>query len=150
MTATGASGLGVSLGSAHLADLDFVAAFEDCTLRAEHFHHADHVRLAWLYLTWHGYESAEQRFRDGLIRLARHFGVADKFHVTMTVAWLRAVQARIAPGGEISFDGWIAGHPELLDRDLLLTYYSKDRLVSTEARAGWLEPDRKALSQAAW
>jgi len=141
--------LQVQLGSAELTDRDFVAAFEDCTLRPEHFHHADHVRLAWLYLTWHDYEAAEERFRQGLIKLAAHFGVPEKFHLTMTLGWLRAVQVRIVPDGESSFAAWIVGHPELLDRELLLNYYSKDRLTSPEARAGWLEPDRKALSQAA-
>jgi hypothetical protein len=141
--------LQVPLGSAHLTDRDFVAAFEACTLRPEHFHHADHVRLAWLYLTSYEYESAEQSFCQGLVRLAAHFGVPEKFHQTMTLAWLRAVQVRIVPGGESSFEDWIAGHPELLERDLLLDYYSKERLADPEARVSWLEPDRKALSQAA-
>ena len=33
---------------ARLNDEEFLQAFEDCTL--EEFHHADHVRMAWLYL----------------------------------------------------------------------------------------------------
>jgi hypothetical protein len=140
----------VRLGSAHLADFEFVEAFENCTLRPENFHHADHVRLAWLYLNQFDGVEAEQRFREGLVKLAAHFGVPEKFHLTMTLAWLRAVQERIVPEEETSFEDWIAGHPELLDKNLLLDYYSKERLSSLEARANWLEPDRKALSQAVW
>jgi len=137
----------LQLGSGHLTDREFVEAFEKCTLRPEHFHHADHVRLAWLYLTGLDYAAAEQRFRDGLIQLAEHFGVPEKFHLTMTLAWLRAVQVRIVPGAESSFEDWIAGHPELLERERLLDYYSKERLADPEARVSWLEPDRRALSR---
>lgn len=142
--------LQIELGSRKLTDREFVEAFEKCTLRPENFHHADHVRVAWLYLGQMDYAVAERRFRDGLIRLAAHFGVPEKFHVTITLAWLRAVQERIVPGEETSFEEWITGHSELLDKNLLLNYYSKERLASPEARVSWLEPDRKALSQAAW
>ena len=34
-----------ALGSGHLTDAQFVAAFEACTLPDAHFRHADHVRL---------------------------------------------------------------------------------------------------------
>jgi hypothetical protein len=145
MSAANASGAAVPLGSARLADREFVEAFENGTLPAEMFHHADHIRLAWLYLRNHTYEAAERRFCDGLVRFATRFGVPEKFHLTMTLAWLRAVHARIRTDGEISFDAWLASHSALLDRNFLLHHYSKERLESQEARTGWLEPDRKAL-----
>ena len=149
-TRTRSENLQIELGAGHLTDREFVEAFENCTLRPEHFHHADHVRLAWLYLKQFDGAAAERRFREGLVKLAAHFGVPEKFHLTITLAWLRAVQERIVPGGESTFEDWITGHPELLDKNLLLDYYSKERLASLEARVSWLEPDRKALSQAAW
>ena len=31
-------------------DEQFIAAFENCSLLSEDFHHADHVRMAFLYL----------------------------------------------------------------------------------------------------
>jgi hypothetical protein len=31
-------------------DRDFVDAFENCAIASHDFHHADHVRLAWIYL----------------------------------------------------------------------------------------------------
>ena len=139
----------IAPGCAHLNDAEFVDAFEKSVLRPEWFHHADHVRLAWLYVTQHDYAAAEKRFHEGLVKLAAHFGVPEKFHFTMTMAWLRAVQVRIAGNGETSFVRWIGNHLELLDRDFLLNYYSKDRLAGAEARAGWLDPDRKALCQTA-
>jgi hypothetical protein len=147
MTPAGESVPKFCLNSELLTDCEFIEAFENCTLLAEHFRHADHVRLAWLYLKGHDYETAEQRFRDGLIRLAGHFGVPQKFHLTMTLAWLRAVHARVTLDEEALFDSWIAGHAELLDRNFLLNYYSKERLKDEQARIVWLEPDRKALSE---
>ena len=32
--------------------------------------------------------------------------------------------------------------PELADKDLPLKYYSRERLFSDEARAGWIEPSQ--------
>ena len=147
MSAANASSTAVALGSARLADREFVLAFEKGTLPAEMFHHADHIRLAWLYLREHNYEAAERRFCDGLVKLAARFGVPEKFHRTLTVAWLRAVHVRITADGETSFEAWLASHPALLDRNFLLRHYSKQRLESPEARLGWLEPDRKALRE---
>jgi hypothetical protein len=124
-----------------------VAAFEKGTLPAEMFHHADHIRLAWLYLREHNYEEAERRFCDGLLTLATRFGVPEKFHRTLTLAWLRAVHVRIRQDGRTSFDAWFASHVALLDPNFLLRHYSKPRLESPEARTSWLEPDCKALGE---
>jgi hypothetical protein len=135
------------LGCGHLTDREFVEAFENLTLSAQSFHHADHIRLAWLYLRDYDKETAEQRFCEGLVKLAARFGVPEKFHLTMTLAWLRAVEARINPDEEIAFDAWIVSHSALLDRDFLLRHYSKERLMSQEARSGWLQPDHRPLSE---
>ena len=132
-------------GCAHLNDREFVAAFENCTLRSEWFHHPDHIRLAWLYLKQYDYKTAERCFRDGLIRLAAHFGVSEKFHVTVTLAWMRVVAAHMRPGESLSFEGWVPHHQELLDSRFLLAYYSEDRLKASEARENWIEPDLQAL-----
>jgi hypothetical protein len=36
-------------------------------------------------------------------------------------------------------------HPELLNRDLLASYYTAGRLETEEARTGWVEPDLTPL-----
>jgi hypothetical protein len=33
-----------------MTDDEFIASFEDCSLANEGFHHAEHVRMAFLYL----------------------------------------------------------------------------------------------------
>jgi hypothetical protein len=47
--------------------------------------------------------------------------------------------------GDTDFDGFLAAHPRLLDRDLLLAHYSRERLFSGAARARFVEPDLLAL-----
>jgi hypothetical protein len=46
---------------------------------------------------------------------------------------------------EAGFDAFVAAHPQLLRRDLLLGHYSRERLFSPTARARFVEPDLLAL-----
>lgn len=136
----------IPMGYRGLSNEAFVQAFENCEIAGQSFRHADHVRLAWIYVTSYGLEVAEQRFCEGLQRLASHLGVPEKYHLTLTLAWLRAVSARVTPGRAKSFEDWIAAHPALLDRGFLHHYYSESLLASPEARASWVEPDRRPLT----
>ena len=138
----------VRMSYRHLSDEAFVHAFESCRIAGQDFRHADHVRLAWIYVTRYGLREAEDRFCEGLIRLATHLGVGEKFHLTITVAWLRIVAAHVAPHPVQPFDVWIAGHPGLLDRGFLRHYYSEESLAHPDARKNWREPDRRSLSEA--
>jgi hypothetical protein len=133
-------------GTLHLNDDEFVTEFERCRLPAAQFHHADHIRLAWVYLRTMAEPEAAERMGESIRRFAAHIGKTDKFHVTMTRAWIRLVAAAIegTPEGA-SFIQFVSAHPQLLDKDALLKHYSKERLESAVARAGWLEPDLFAL-----
>lgn len=136
----------IRMGCRDLPDEAFVRAFENCEIAGESFRHADHVRLAWILVTKHGLSGAEQRFCEGLKRLASHLGVSEKFHLTVTLAWLRAVAARVEPDRADAFAAWIALHPSLLNRGFLHHYYSEPLLASSQARTDWVEPDRRPLT----
>src|SRR3954462_4704623 len=69
-----------------LTDDELVGGFEAATL--DSFAHADHVRLTIVYLSRHGREETERRLLDGLRRFAVAKNVPQKFHVTMTRAWI--------------------------------------------------------------
>jgi hypothetical protein len=136
------------LGCGHLNDDEFVRGFEECTLQPGTFHHADHLRLAWLYVQRYGASGAEARLLEGIRRMAQHAGAPQKFLYTATVAWARLVAAAQKDGpAERSFSEWVALHPELLNRDLLAKYYSAGRLETAKARSGWVEPDLAPLNQ---
>lgn len=132
----------LNLGCTDLNDAAFLSAFEECRLEPAKFHHADHLRLTWLYVKQCGAAQAELKVLSGIRKFANHAGVPGKFIHTTTVAWVQLIAAaqKNAPPDQ-TFVEWISAHPELLARNLLDRYYSKGRLTSPEAREGWLEPD---------
>lgn len=124
-----------------LTDDELIAGFEAASLPA--FPHADHVRLTILYLTRHGRNETQKKLFDGLRRFAAAKGVPEKFHVTMTMAWLDLVDdARRRHPGARDPSALVTACPELLNRDALLRFYSRERLLSDEARLRWVAPDR--------
>ncbi len=138
----------IHLGCGDLNDAEFVTAFENCRLQHGAFHHADHIRLAWIYVTRHGATGAEAKLLAGIRKMALHAGVPQKFLHTSTVAWTRLVAAAQQNASIAkNFSEWIQLHPELLDRNLLAKYYSPGRLETPEARAGWIEPDLAPLNR---
>ena len=78
-------------GSAELSDETFVAEFEGCRFPNDQFRHADHIRLAWIYIRLCGYDMAERRMRTSIQRFACHLGAAHKDHETITILWMRLV-----------------------------------------------------------
>ena len=109
-----------------MTDAEFIAAFEAGQVSPSSFHHADHLRLALAYLADSAcFDEAAARMAASLKRFAAAAGVSTKSHHTLTLFWMRAVA-------------------RLLDAELPLAYYSRERLFSPEARAGWVEPDLAA------
>jgi hypothetical protein len=108
-------------------DAEFARAFERGEIAPADFHHASHLRLALAYLDECGsVDAAIDRMAAALRRFAAAAGKSDKYHHTITVFWMRMVA-------------------RLLDTDLPLTYYSRERLSGDAARAAWAEPDLRPL-----
>lgn len=124
-----------------VTDEELIAGFEAASLPA--FPHADHVRLTILYLSRHGRDETEKKLFEGLRRFATAKGVPEKFHVTMTIAWLDLVDDARRQYPELGDPAaLVAACPELLDRDALLRFYTRERLMSDQARQQWVAPDR--------
>jgi hypothetical protein len=83
----------VNLGCGPLSDDEFAAAFEECALSPAAFHHADHLRLAWIYAGRCDAAEAEEKLGAGIRRFATKAGVPEMFQYTTTVAWSRLVAA---------------------------------------------------------
>jgi hypothetical protein len=122
-----------------------VAGFEDCSLPGSAFRHREHVRLTLIYVRRYGEMVALARLEDGLKRYATHNGAADKFHYTITRAWLRLVASAAGEQPTAAFDELVARRPELLDKSTLGRHYSSDVLGSDRARLGFVEPDLEPL-----
>lgn len=128
-----------------MTDIEFVRAFETGALPAGSFHHADHVRLAWLYLRDKPFTGALEAFCSGLRRFAASVGKPGLYHETITWAYLLLIherRARLAPGH--TWEEFAAGNADLLDwKDpILKKYYRDETLASDFARRAFVLPDR--------
>jgi len=133
-------------GSASLEDEAFVTQVESCRFPADRFRHSDHIRLAWIYLRQEMDGVAEERMRQSIQRLARHAGADGKYHETLTIAWMRLVNAAIGLSSRIDrFVDFAGAHAWLLNKDAVFEFYSRPRLMSDAARKSWMEPDRRPL-----
>jgi hypothetical protein len=129
----------------HLTDEELVRKIEDCSLECD-FHHADHIRLAWIYLRMMPAVEAQERMAATLRRYSAHQGKAGRYHHTMTLAWMRLVAAaRRATPNICLFAEFIAAHPHLVNAKTLQEYYSDGLLGMPTARANWIEPDLSPL-----
>jgi hypothetical protein len=120
---------------------DFLPPLNDVLKSHGVFGHRQHVQLAWRYL--HGTEpaSAERLMRSAIRHVAATHGTPEKYHETLTIAWVRLVAAHIRSCDAGSFDEFIALNPGLLDRRLPDRHFSTATLWADHARHEWVEPD---------
>jgi hypothetical protein len=124
-------------------DAAFLSAFEACLLKEADFSHRAHLRAAWLYLTSAvHFEEAAVRFCRALRRYAESLGKAERYHETITWAYLALVSERQRACGASSFDRFAQQHPDLFDPGLapLLRYYDATTLYSERARSTFVLP----------
>jgi hypothetical protein len=107
------------------------------------FPHVSHLRVARLYLGQLPLGDALAALVADLRRFARHKGAEQKYHHTITVAFLLLIRARLAraPVDE-SFEAFLARNPDLASAGCLDRFYSRATLDSPAARADFVFPDR--------
>jgi hypothetical protein len=129
------------------SDIAFRSEFEAGRVPPAEFDHRAHVRLAYVYLTELDPDAAYQAIRSGLLNfLCRHGIDGSKYHDTLTRAWVLAVRAFMdgSPPCE-SAEALIRDNPRLHDSKILTAHYSPELLFSNEARARFVEPDRRPI-----
>lgn len=75
---------------------ELIQQFEEGTTPADTFHHADHVRLAFEYLRRYPALEALEKFSAALQRFAAAQGKAQRYHETITWAYLLLIRERQA------------------------------------------------------
>lgn len=131
-------------------DATLLAAFEARTLPFVEWRHATHIRVAHCYLTRHPFDEAVRRMRAGIQAYNQANAVPEGplmgYHETITQAWLQivAVTIREQGAGADSAD-FLAQQPHLGHRTLLRCFYSKARIMSPEAKGGFVQPDLAPL-----
>jgi len=123
-------------------DEDLITRFEQCTLPQSEWHHRQHLLVALHYVR-HEPARAEELMQAGIQRLNAAHGVPQTetggYHDTLTIAWVRHLKGCLRAG--LSTEEILAEDP----RHVILRYYSRERIMSWEARTGWVEPDREPL-----
>ena len=126
-------------------DDEFLAAFEARTI--EELRHRDHIKIAYLYLRRHPLDEAIAKVRTGLQALAVAWSAPVNdlergYHETMTQAWVRLVHLHLSDcGPAVSADAFCDRHPKLMQKTLLQLFYSRERLITWEAKREFVEPD---------
>ena len=126
-------------------DESLVRLFEGGKAPPNGFHHPDHVRVAWWYLTQHQLPEALSRFTAALRRFAVAQGKPQLFHETITTAYMLLINERLAGSSRgLSWDAFAAGNQDLLSwrPSVLDRYYYAETLSSDRARRTFLMPDR--------
>ena len=109
------------------------------------FHHPEHVRVAWYYARRHPWLVALQRFQEALRRFAAARGKPERYHETITAAFMVLVQERLDDGGrELTWDDFAARNADLLawNPSILDRYYRPETRASARARRVFVLPDR--------
>lgn len=129
-------------------DDELIERFERGAVAAESFHHADHLRLAFAYLRRYQGLEALGRFSAGLQRFAAAQGKADRYHETITWAYLLLIRERMARAGDVSWKEFAEQNADLFrwKDGVLSTLYRPETLASELARRMFVLPDGCALS----
>jgi hypothetical protein len=128
-------------------DESLVRLFEAGELPPNGFHHPDHVRVAWWYLTQHQLPEALSRFTTALRRFALAQGKPQLFHETITTAYMLLINERLDDSSRgLTWDAFAAGNHDLLSwrPSVLDRYYHAETLSSDRARRTFVMPDRLA------
>jgi hypothetical protein len=109
------------------------------------FGHRQHLELAWSYLGVYSIDEAAEVMTAAIRHVARSHGAADKYHETITRSWLHFVAVHRQRWGAEGFDPFLDRNPDLLNRNLVEHFYSRELIFSDSARAGWVDPDLRQL-----
>lgn len=133
-----------------MTDQTFLEAFTQCTLPEASWTHEAHVRAAYLFADQLDWPEAltEMRIRIQAYNAATGTPEAiDRgYHETITQAFMRLIFAACRQGGpwETAAE-FMAGHPELMTKKALRRYYSRELIMSWEAKRGFVAPDLQPL-----
>ena len=121
-----------------------IQQFEAAAVRD--FSHRDHLHVAWHYLHALPLELALARFVQGLRRLTLALGAPQKFHTTISWAYVVLLHEAIAQAPDEAFDQLLARRPELLmhPHGALATLYSPAQLAADAARERFVFPERRS------
>jgi len=132
-----------------MSDAELLMAFESQTLTHEQWNHRAHLRVAYIYLSGHGFDEGLVKIREGIKKLNAVHQVPESvdrgYHETITHAFARIIASMIAAHNETlqitDSTSFCDAHPHLLQKTLLRLYYTRQKVMTMEAKAAFVEPD---------
>lgn len=131
---------------------DLVARFHARTLPHGEWTHRAHLCVGLWHVRRFGAADALSRLREGIRRLNDVHGTPNSatrgYHETITRAFVTVLANYLAGRNSEAMADSVTAFltSPLADKEYLLRHYSRERLMSVEARASWLEPDLRDLA----
>lgn len=134
---------------------EFLQAFEAINLPS--WDHYTHIRIAYTILKTHGRQKGKTMIFDGLEKYIKTSPqtTGRTFHITMTYFWIQIVHFGMqsmpledtpAESGEnADFCRFLLLNPYVVDGNLWADYYSKDVIMTPNAKENMALPDKKPL-----
>jgi hypothetical protein len=125
-----------------------LVSFRAAAIPNDEWTHRDHLAIAALFI---GEGLGLEEVREGIQRLNAANGIEQTlergYHETITRAWMLLL-AEFLSGLPVEMSRLtriqnVLG--EFGDKRYLLRYYSRERIMSADARYGWIEPDLEAF-----
>ncbi|WP_135081193.1 hypothetical protein [Terasakiella sp. SH-1] len=127
---------------------DYIENFAKRAISPEDFDHKGHLYMAWVHLKWFPFQDANQKICTGIHDLATQFGAPEKYHRTLSEAFVRIVQSRLNEETKTCFECFVKENRDLIEdsKSVLAQYYSHSRLYSAEAKSSWVQPDLQDIT----
>jgi len=131
---------------------DFAMRFRSCAIPESAWTHSAHLAVGLWHVRRYGAAEALARLRTGIRRLNEsHGGVNSEtrgYHETITACYVRLLEEFLdaCPAAPLPDRVATLLDSPLAAKRMLSAFYSTDRLMSTTARAQWVEPDLAPLS----
>ncbi len=130
---------------------NLIRAFKECKLSRSDWTHQAHLTVALWFLFYYSQEAATHCIRTGIMRYNSAIGIQTTFnsgyHETITLFWILIISDFLA--GESVNSSIVDLANKLVqiydNKNLPFAYYSRELLMSWNARTSWVEPDLKPL-----
>lgn len=130
-------------------DARLLEKFSTQDFTEETWTHEMHVRVAFALHRVFDFDQALNEMRNGIQKLnakilAEQTGVPQQtgYHETLTVAWMQIIRSTINFHDENEDSAsFYAAQPQLQTRSIVRLFYTRDRLLSDEARTQFVSSD---------
>ncbi|BAT51735.1 hypothetical protein NOS3756_06630 [Nostoc sp. NIES-3756] len=140
-----------------IAEIEYlINGFNQCTLPRSLWNHHAHLSIALWYLLHYDQPIAIKLIREGIQQYNSAMNIKTSknggYHETITLFWIYLVNSYVAlvkTTKNLDSDSLLNLFNDLIhiygNKKLPFEYYSRDLLMSSEARQIWVDPDLKAI-----